>query len=132
EYDLRNDLWVALLDYSALYALARQRFEHPASVHPLPKYPSVERDLAMVLSEALPAKSVEATIRADAPKQILREITLFDQFQSKEMKSAHERSLAFHLIFRSEERTLEEHEVDAHINLIIKRLEGELHARLRA
>src|SRR5665213_3304279 len=132
EYDLRNDLWVALLDYSALYALTRQLFDQPASVHPLPKYPSVERDLAMVLSEALPAKSVEATIRAEAPKDILREVRLFDQFQSKEMKSAHERSLAFHLIFRSEDRTLEEHEVDNHINLIIKRLEGELHARLRA
>jgi phenylalanyl-tRNA synthetase beta chain len=132
EYDLRNDLWIALLDFPTLYGLTRQLFEHPASVRPLPKYPSVERDLAIVLSEALPAKSIEAIIRSEAPKQVLREVTLFDQFQSKEMKSAHERSLAFHLMFRSEDRTLEEHEVDNHINLIIKRLEGELHARLRA
>jgi len=47
------------------------------------------------------------------------------------MKLASERSIAFHLVFRSDDRTLEEHEVDELIILIIKRLEGELHARLR-
>jgi len=132
EYDLRNDLWIALFDYSSLYSLTRQFFEQPRKVHPLPKYPSVERDIAIVLNEALPAKLIEANIRAEAPKEVLREVRLFDEFQSKEMKSAQERSVAFHLVFRSEERTLEEHEVDEGIKLIIKRLEGELHARLRA
>jgi len=132
EYDLRNDLWIALLDASELFALTRKIVERPSAVHPLPKYPSVERDVAIVVSETIPAKSIEETIRAASPKDILREVRVFDEFQPKEMKSAHERSLAFHLVFRSEDRTLEEHEVDEGINLIIKRLEGELHARLRA
>ncbi len=131
EYDLRNDIWLALLDYSAVYGASKKQFERPAVAKPLAKYPSVERDLAIVLSDAIPAKIIQDTISAAAPSEVLRAVKLFDQFQSKEMKSAHERSLAFHLLFRLDDRTLEEHEVDRYINSIIKRLEGELHARLR-
>ncbi len=130
-YDLRSDIWLALFDYSALYKLAKKVVENPPHVKPLAKYPSVERDIAIVLGEGIAAKQVEDTIRASAKADILRGISLFDQFQPKEMKVAHERSLAFHLVFRSDERTLEEHEVDELTLLIIKRLEGELHARLR-
>jgi len=130
-YDLRSDVWIALFDYSALYEIKRKLVENPAPVRPLPKYPSVERDIAIMLAEAISARQVEETIRASAKQEILRSIRLFDHFQSKEMKLASERSIAFHLVFRSDDRTLEEHEVDELIILIIKRLEGELHARLR-
>jgi phenylalanyl-tRNA synthetase beta chain len=130
-YDLRKDAWIALFDHATLYDLTRKLKENPSPVRSLPKYPSVERDIAIVLGDAISAKQVEDTIRAIARPEILRRIQLFDQFQSKEMRSAHERSLAFHLVFRSDDRTLEEHEVDALMDLIIKRLEGELHARLR-
>ncbi len=130
-YDLRSDVWLALFDYSALYELTKKIVENPPHVKPLAKYPSVERDIAIVLAEAVSAKQVEDLIHAAARPEMLREIRLFDQFQSKEMKSAHERSLAFHLVFRSDERTLEEHEVDELTLMIIKRLEGELHAQLR-
>jgi phenylalanyl-tRNA synthetase beta chain len=130
-YDLRSDVWLGLFDYSALYDLTRKLVEQPPQVKPLAKYPSVERDIAIVLAANISAKQIEDTIRGIARPDILRSILLFDQFQSKEMKLAQERSLAFHLVFRSDERTLEEHEVDELINLIIKRLEGELHAKLR-
>ena len=132
EYDLRSEVWLALIDYEAVYSEAKKYFEKPPVAKPLPKYPSVERDLALMLSDAIPAKIVQDTIRSAAPVEVLREVTLFDQFQSKEMKLAHERSLAFHLLFRLDDRTLEEQEVDRHIESILKRLEGELHARLRA
>ncbi|MFI5201228.1 MAG: hypothetical protein ACHQNE_02430, partial [Candidatus Kapaibacterium sp.] len=39
EYDLRNDLWIALLDSSALFALTKKILERPAAVHPLPEIP---------------------------------------------------------------------------------------------
>jgi phenylalanyl-tRNA synthetase beta chain len=131
EYDLRNDAWIALFNYEPIYQLARQLRERPAAVQPLPKYPSIERDIAIMLSEGIEVRSIMDLIRSSAPNTILQDVSLFDQFQSKEMKSAHERSLAFHLLFRSDDRTLEEHEVDEQINLIIKHLAGELHACLR-
>jgi phenylalanyl-tRNA synthetase beta chain len=130
-YDLRSDVLLALFDYAALFEITRKIVENPPHVKALSKYPSVERDIAIVLTLTLSAKQIEDTIRGIARPDILRSIRLFDQFQSKEMKLAHEHSLAFHLVFRSDDRTLEEHEVDELIILIIKRLEGELHARLR-
>jgi len=76
---------------------------------------------------------VEETIRSvDASGHAAKVSGLFDQFQSPEMKSAGERSLAFNLVFRSDDRTLEEREVDELIALVVKRLELELQARLRA
>ncbi len=131
EYDLRNDVWVALFDHGELFMLTRGLLEKPRAVKLLPKYPSVERDIAIVISEGIHVKNITDAICASASKEILRQVSLFDEFQSKEMKLSHERSLAFHLVFRSDERTLEEHEVDVLFSLIIKRLEGELHARLR-
>jgi phenylalanyl-tRNA synthetase beta chain len=131
EYDLRNDVWIALFDHSELFKLTRGLLEQPRAMKPLPKYPSVERDIAIILSEGILVKNITEAILASASKDILRMVSLFDEFQSKEMKLSHERSLAFHLVFRSDERTLEEHEVDELFSLIIKRLEGELHARLR-
>jgi phenylalanyl-tRNA synthetase beta chain len=132
DHDLRESVWLALLDHGAIYELARAGRLAPAAVKPLPKYPGVERDLAIVLKREVAATQVEEAIRAGSVGGLLRGVRLFDEFQSPEMKSAGERSLAFHLTFRSDERTLEEHEVDNLIILIIKRLEGELHARLRA
>ncbi len=130
-YDLRSDVWIALVDYNTLFSLTRKLVEIPPHVKPLAKYPSVERDIAIVLAEEISVNQIEDSIHAASPSELLQSVQLFDQFQPKEMKLVHERSLAFHLVFRSDERTLEEHEVDQLINLIIKRLEGELHARLR-
>ncbi|MDP4200624.1 MAG: phenylalanine--tRNA ligase subunit beta [Bacteroidota bacterium] len=132
QYDLRHDAYLALLDHPVIYELARSARAEPKHVKPLPKYPSMERDIALVLDRGIAAQTVESAIQQAAPGLLIESIRLFDEFQSKEMKGARERSLAFHLVFRSTERTLEEKEVDEITHSIIKHLEGELHARLRA
>jgi phenylalanyl-tRNA synthetase beta chain len=132
EYDLRHDAYLALLDHGAIYDLARHARSKPRHVKPLPKYPSVERDIALVLASSIESQAVASAIRAAAGEGLVESIRLFDAFQSPEMKRAGERSLAFHLVFRSHERTLEEKEVDEITQSVIKHLEGELHARLRA
>jgi phenylalanyl-tRNA synthetase beta chain len=131
-FDLRNDAYVAALDHGVIYnsALANRLSARPVS--PLPKYPSVDRDIALVLPLDVSAARVEQVIREAAPKGLLRSVRVFDQFQSAEMKGLGERSLAFRLVLRADDRTLEEREVDEAMQLIIKRLESELHARLRA
>ena len=131
EYDLRNNAWIGLFDHGAIFELAHAQRVTPPQVKALPKFPSVERDIAVVLSSSVEARSVGMSIRAAAPGELLRGVRLFDEFRSPEMKTSGERSLAFNLVFRSDDRTLEEREVDDLINLIIKRLESELHARLR-
>ncbi|HEY3874267.1 MAG TPA: phenylalanine--tRNA ligase subunit beta [Candidatus Kapabacteria bacterium] len=130
-YDLRNDVWLALFYHAGLMKLVREQREKPAAIEPLPKYPSIERDIAIVMSDTVTVSTVISNIRNTAPQKILRSVSLFDQFQSKEMKQAHERSLAFHLLFRADERTLEEHEVDELMVHILAQLESSFHARLR-
>lgn len=132
QYDLRHDAYLALLDHSAIYAMAREARSKPRHVKALPKYPAMERDIALVLASGIESEAVASTIRKAAGEGLVESVRLFDQFQSPEMKKAGERSLAFHLVFRSAERTLEEKEVDELTYSIIKHLEGELHARLRA
>ena len=131
-FDLRNDAWIALFNYEGIYRLTRERLTSLEPVQPLPKFPSVDRDIAIVLSDGTSVTKISETIRSAAKENLLRSVTLFDEFQSKEMQQAHERSLAFHLHFRSDDHTLEEREVDDLMVLIIKRLQGELNARLRA
>lgn len=130
--DLTNSTWLALLDHGTMYELARAVKLKPKQVQQLPKFPSMERDIAIVLAGDILASDVKNAIRAAAPKDLLEGVRLFDEFQSKEMKASHERSLAFRLVFRSHERTLEEKEVDEVTHSVIKHLERELHARLRA
>ena len=129
---LNHSAWLALLDHGAMYELARTARLKPRKVQALPKFPSVERDIAIVLAGDIVAADLNREIRSAAPRDLLKDVRLFDEFQSKEMKAAQERSLAFHLVFRSHERTLEEKEVDEITHSIIKHLERELHARLRA
>ncbi|HWF43118.1 MAG TPA: phenylalanine--tRNA ligase subunit beta [Candidatus Kapabacteria bacterium] len=130
-YDLRSDAYLLLLDHAALFEMAHAKRLDPPKVRALPKYPSVERDIALVLKQDIIAKMVGDRIQAEM-SELLQHVHIFDAFQSAEMKQSGERSLAFHLVFRSDERTLEEKEVDHIVEKIIQTLERELHARLRA
>jgi phenylalanyl-tRNA synthetase beta chain len=130
-YDLRNDAYLLLLDHAVLFEMAHARKLNPPKVKALSKYPSVERDIALVLKQDITAKTVADRIQAEV-SELLQHVHIFDAFQSAEMKQSGERSLAFHLVFRSDKRTLEEKEVDQVVGKTIQTLERELHARLRA
>jgi phenylalanyl-tRNA synthetase beta chain len=131
-FDLRHDAFVVVLDHRVLYQSALNTRLSSRKVSPLPKYPGVDRDVALVVLADLSAAQIEKTIAEAAPKGLLREVRAFDEFQSPEMRASGERSLAFRLVLRADDRTLEEREVEDAMRLIIKRLESELHVRLRA
>jgi len=87
----------------------------------LDKFPSVNRDISMIVEEKTLAWEIESRIKKSAGK-LLRELKLFDNFVNPESK---ERSMAFHLVFIDKERTLTAQEVDEKIDQIIKDLEDE-------
>ncbi len=132
EYDLRLAPYAAVVDYELLHSLAKTKAANPPAIVPLAKYPSVERDIALVLSKNIEAKKLIEETQALIPKELLENIRIFDEFQSKEMKAASERSLGIRITLRSQDRTLEDEEVDATINSIIETLQKKLSARLRA
>lgn len=104
----------------------------PRRVTPLPRVPSVIRDLSLLVDATLSAATIRATIRqprvdAAAPLVDVRE---FDRYQGKGIPEG-KVSLAFRLTFRDAERTLTDREVDAAMDAIIAALQRECGATIR-
>ncbi|HUP51493.1 MAG TPA: phenylalanine--tRNA ligase subunit beta [Longimicrobiales bacterium] len=89
-----------------------------------PSVPPVDRDLALVVPEAVTAGTVSAMLRAGAGP-LLESLELFDVFVGAGIPEG-ARSLAFRLRFRAPERTLKDREVDEAVQSALKRLEEEL------
>lgn len=88
----------------------------------LPKYPAVERDLAIVAPLDVAYETLYEIIRKQGG-ELLQEIQLFDVYEGDQVPEGFA-SLAFALKFRSPERTLKDSEVDERINRIVKRLKS--------
>jgi phenylalanyl-tRNA synthetase beta chain len=99
------------------------RTPQPERYQPVPAFPPVRRDLAVVLAKSVPAAQVEETIRA-AKAPNLESVRLFDLFRDPkgEKIAADQKSLAYALTYRATDKTLTEKEVnDAH-ELVRKKL----------
>lgn len=78
---------------------------------PLSKFPAVIRDIAVIVPEGIKTETVTNIIE-NACGPLLADSDLFDYFQDETMEERSEKSLAFHLIFQSPDRTLTDKEVD--------------------
>jgi phenylalanyl-tRNA synthetase beta chain len=96
---------------------------------PLPRFPSIVRDVSLLLDEALPAAAVRGTIRASAPGTLVS-IVEFDRYQGKGIPDGRI-SLSLRLTFRSPERTLTDDEVQAAMDRIVAALAREHRAEQR-
>ncbi|HAG07183.1 MAG TPA: phenylalanine--tRNA ligase subunit beta, partial [Peptococcaceae bacterium] len=96
----------------------------------LPRFPSVNRDLAIVIEEKVPVAAVMETIR-EAGGDLLKELYLFDVFKGRRIPAGCH-SLAFALRFRSADRTLTEEEVNKRLEAIVKAPETRWGAQLRS
>jgi phenylalanyl-tRNA synthetase beta chain len=97
---------------------------------PLPRFPSVHRDLAFVVRGDVEQEKVERTIR-EAGGTLLTELVLFDVFKGDQI-GAGNKSLAYSLEFQPLDRTLTDAEIDAEIARIVNRVESTCGAKLRA
>lgn len=93
------------------------------------KFPPVERDIAIILGEDVACESVIDCIKKSAGTN-LDEVALFDIYRSEQI-GENKKSMAFNLIFRSDERTLNVEEIDSDMNNILAALKNELGAELR-
>jgi phenylalanyl-tRNA synthetase beta chain len=94
------------------------------------RFPAVREDIAVVVDEALPAAQVEATIW-NAGGNLLREVRLFDLYRGEQI-GAGRKSLAYRLVYQANDRTLTDDDAEKIRAKIIKTLERELSATLRA
>ncbi|HMT37330.1 MAG TPA: phenylalanine--tRNA ligase subunit beta, partial [Thermomonas sp.] len=93
------------------------------------RFPSVRRDLAFVVPEAVSWAALEAGVRAAAGAS-LREVRLFDRYVGKGVETGF-KSLAMALILQDDSRTLTDRDVDAVVASVVAALEQEHGAAIR-
>jgi len=112
-----EDLFAAELDVKALAASSA---DEDRLVNPLPRYPSIVRDISMLVDDALPADAVRGTIRATAPSTLVS-IVEFDRYQGKGVREGRV-SLSFRLTFRAPDRTMTDEEAQTATDRIVEAL----------
>ena len=112
------------IDVEPLLAIARI-----SRAQPLPRFPAVERDVAVVVEETVAAGAILAAIKESAG-ELLEHVGAFDEYRGTQVPDGH-KSIAFTLTFRSPERTLTDAEVDKVMSEIKLGLEKRHRARFR-
>ncbi|NNL30517.1 MAG: phenylalanine--tRNA ligase subunit beta [Gemmatimonadetes bacterium] len=100
-----------------------------ATYDPLPHYPAVERDLALVVPDALPVGDVDDVVRTTAGRE-LEALEIFDVYTGEGVPEG-TRSVAVRLRFRSAKGTLKDKAVDRSVGKVLQRLEEELGVKAR-
>ena len=95
----------------------------------IPRFPSVQMDLAVVVGEQVDAREVEDVID-EAGGELLREVSLFDLYRGEQLGEG-EKSLAYRLSFYALDRTLRDEEARSAYEDIVRALSSRLGARLR-
>ncbi len=127
QYDLPNQaVLVADLNLDQLLTQVDERYK----VAPVPEYPPVKEDLAVIVDEAVPAAQVAAAITT-AAGNLLAGLVLFDVYRGAQL-GAGKKSLAYNLTFQAPDRTLTDTEVAKLRGRIVKRLTEEVGATLRS
>ena len=124
-YDIDTEVYCAELNFSALF----EQTLPEATYTPLPKYPSVTRDLALVCEEATTVAQLEDCITAAGGK-LLRKVTLFDIYRGKGIPEG-KKSMAFSLELRADDRTLTDEDSVGVVNKVLEKLEADLGAVIR-
>ena len=126
-WEINQAVFYAELDWDLLLKRASKL---KVKTTEIPKYPSVRRDLALLVPKEVPFECIETTILHTA-KKLLKDIGLFDVYEGKNLQ-ANTVSYAVKLIFQDNSKTLTDVEIDKNIDQILKQLEKEWNIVLRA
>jgi len=124
-YGVDAELYCAELSFDALMNAKGA----DAVYVPLPKFPAVTRDIAVVCDEAVTVGQLEAAIRKGG-KALLKEVALFDIYRGKGVDEG-KKSVAFNLVLRADDRSLTAEEADADVKAVLEALAKECGAVLR-
>lgn len=124
-YGIGEKACAGVFDFQTLFSLRRAEINY----RPLPKFPSSERDIAVLCDETLTAAALEKAIASACPN-LLERITLFDVYRGSQIPEG-KKSVAFAVSLRAADRTLTDKETDAAMEKILKSLRA-AGAELRA
>jgi phenylalanyl-tRNA synthetase beta chain len=125
-FEIEQPVYVAEL----LSEPVKEGLKRKPSFQPLPKYPSVFRDLAFVVDDRVSAAELEECIRSSAG-DLLKRVSLFDLYTGDQVEHG-KKSCAFSLEFLSQERTLTEEEIESATQEVVRFVSQKLDGRLRS
>jgi phenylalanyl-tRNA synthetase beta chain len=125
KYDLRDAVFLAEFNLDLLLA----RRNPQKSFKSLPQFPSIRRDVAMLVPEATTHESVLQTVKQTKPAN-LENVELFDVFRGKNVPEG-QKSFAYAFTYRAPEKTLTDAEVNAAHAKIVEAFKSQLHAAVR-
>ena len=124
-YGMDTEVYTAELSFDAMY---EKRGDIPV-YQPLPKFPAVTRDIAVVCDEAVTVGALEESIRRGA-KGLLKDVSLFDIYRGSGVAIG-KKSVAFNLVLRADDRSLTGEEADEDVQSILTALKADHNAVLR-
>jgi phenylalanyl-tRNA synthetase beta chain len=122
-FDLARVAIVFELDLGELPSMAAPSYT------PISKFPSVRRDISVVLDEQIPAADVLNSVR-DAAGDLLRDLQLFDEYRGQGIDSD-KKSLTLGLIFQADSSTLTDEEIEETMKRVLLQLHGDFGGTLR-
>jgi phenylalanyl-tRNA synthetase beta chain len=125
QYDLRDAVLLAELNLDVLLS----RRNTSKSFRPLPAFPAIRRDVAMLLPEAATHEAVLQAVKQAKPPH-LETVELFDVFRGKNVPAG-QKSVAYAFTYRQAERTLTDAEVNAAHEKLVAQLQQRLGATVR-
>ncbi|MCL4122622.1 UNVERIFIED_CONTAM: hypothetical protein GTU68_038800 [Idotea baltica] len=126
-FDIGQDVYYGEIDIQTVMSYSQRR---KLVVEPISKYPSVQRDLALLIDQGVTYGDLIKIITSKGGK-ILQQVDLFDVYQSDDMKAKNKKSYALNLLFSDQGKTLSDKEVDKSIQKIVSTLQRDAGAVLR-
>ena len=118
EYGIESKVYVAEIKLDVLLGIEKRK----TTYKPLPKFPAVERDFAMLVDKEVPVGNLEKAISSGAGR-LLEKIELFDVYEGAQIPEG-KKSVAYSVWLRSADSTLSDKEIDDVNAKIIKKLES--------
>ena len=126
QFDIGQDVYYGNIEWDLLLKLVKN---HTISFSELPRYPSVRRDLALLLDRGIKFSQIR-DLAFKTEKNILREISLFDVYESDSLGN-NKKSYAVSFTLRDDLKTMTDKNIEKVMNNLISSFEKELNAHIR-
>jgi phenylalanyl-tRNA synthetase beta chain len=126
QFDIGQDVYYAHIEWDFILKLIKN---HSVAFHELPKYPSVRRDLALLLDRGVKFAQIRE-IALKTEKSVLLEISLFDVYESDSL-GKNKKSYAVSFMLRDDLKTMTDKNIEKVMNNLIRAFEKELNAQIR-
>lgn len=127
KFGIKQRVGIFDIDFDVLVKLASIHTKY----QPITKYPAITLDVSMIFEKQVTWQSIKDII-LDVEKNLVQNIELFDEFVNKELEEACKKSLAFRITYQSDEKTLEQDEVQMIHEGILTELKKSLKGEIRS